>query len=243
MSKASKNIKYIDRLDEFPVYRKDQSWMVFAYVSPETIINTPVHAIMIGGAFPTQEAAEKYAKDLRVQYPIYDIYVGEAYKTLGLGVRPTAENAEYREEELQKLISGYKDNHEKAKKLEAERRKEINEEAYNKHNSKSTHDTKTGARLKKILDNRKTDVPLTDDDKESETESNGQPIKRLTTPPLSKEEFEKREQALKLDNERIKNTNKAIQEGETTGTSIDDQINLLKQKLKIETEKNRQKNK
>ena len=223
--------------EEFPVYRNDQKFFAFAYISPETVINSPVHAFVFLGAFPTQEKANQYVKKIRDQVPIFDIYVGESYALTGLGNKLIAENVEYREEQLQELVTAYKESDEKAKKIETERRNEIREEALRKQAYKSTHETKTGARLKSKLDGKKV---ITDDDDELPNygkahrnldEDEEVELKTKLAPPITKEEFEKREEKIKLETEQMKKNAKTIQEAESNIDYIDQQINMLKSKI------------
>lgn len=71
----------VDHLDEDEVIA-EQKYCLLSFMSPEGIMNCNVRAVKFRGAFPTLEAAEKYAAKLEQQDAYFKIFVGETGKWL-----------------------------------------------------------------------------------------------------------------------------------------------------------------
>ncbi len=131
-TKKKKAIKKIDYLDEDDPITKPyrQSWVCISFVSPEGIMNCKIRGLKVRGVFEKQEQANARAKELQLIDPDFHVFVGEVGKWLGWDPDPnSAEDQEYREDELNKLMKGYKENLEKTKQMEQERKKELLDES------------------------------------------------------------------------------------------------------------------
>lgn len=70
-----------DHLDEDDII-PDQRYCLLSFMSPEGIMNCNVRSIKFRGAFPTLEAAEKYAATLEKKDKYFKIFLGESGKWL-----------------------------------------------------------------------------------------------------------------------------------------------------------------
>lgn len=134
-----------------------QKFCCISFLSPENIKGCTIRGLKIRGSFDTHEEASNYAKFLRDSDPDFDVLVGEVGKWLPWDPEPNSiKDQVYYEEELNKLMAGYKENQDKGRIEEGKRRKDMLEESI-KQSQKQRPDKKTATldRLKKKLEEKK----------------------------------------------------------------------------------------
>nr|QBK88883.1 MAG: uncharacterized protein LCMiAC01_05650 [Mimivirus LCMiAC01] len=118
----SSKTKKIDYLSEDPILPL-QLFVCLSFLSPEGIRNCSIRGVKIRGAYATLEEAKRRAKELQSIDPDFHVFVGEMGKWLPWDPEPNSiEDQEYSEKELNKLMKKYKQNREKAKKMEYQRK-------------------------------------------------------------------------------------------------------------------------
>lgn len=148
--------KNIDLLSEDPELG-GQKWCCVSFISKDNIKGATLNALKIRGSFSTREEAEQRAKDLAKIDPNFNVYVGEVGKWLPWEQNPSeVENNVYQEEELNKLMKGYKENLDNVKMAELQRKLGLmgetkTKEARNKETSRE--------KLRKKLDEKKKNAP------------------------------------------------------------------------------------
>lgn len=147
--------KPVEILNEDPLI-EGQKWVCISFISPEEAkVKTKINALKIRGVYDTYEEAEKRCQFLREIDPSFNIFVGEVGKWLPWNPDPYDEkyvkDRKYAEEQLQKLMDGYKDNQEKAKMYQEFRKQQAKMEA-TQQNIKNTSDVRD--KLKKKLEKK-----------------------------------------------------------------------------------------
>lgn len=134
----------VDLLTEDPPL-PGQKFGVYSFMSKEKVKGCKVDAFKPRGSFDTIEEASEYAKKLRDLEPAFNVFVGENFKWVAFDPNPemVKDNANYYEEQLQSLMKGTLENHEKTKQLEAQRKQDmikqsVLEEINRKKQKKST---------------------------------------------------------------------------------------------------------
>jgi hypothetical protein len=132
MTSSSKRKNVV--VDDEPI--PGQQFVLLSYVAPDAR-QKHVNGIMslkIRGAFATLEEAKKYAKQLRAEDPLYDIYVAEMGKWLPFPPNPDKiPDQKYAEEFLDSLHTAYTENQELKKKVFKERKDMILKDGLDKH--------------------------------------------------------------------------------------------------------------
>lgn len=124
-NKEQSGTKYIDHLKEDEVI-KGQEWVCLSFVSPEGIKNCSVRGLKIRGVYAKKEEADKRANELRDIDPDFHVFVGEVGKWLPWDPDPNSANEQnYMEKELNDLVKGYKENLERAKKMQQQRKSDM----------------------------------------------------------------------------------------------------------------------
>ena len=111
----------VDYLDEDPVIN-DQKYCVISVLTPknfkEVDEKSTMYTFKVRGAYSTVEDAQKRIKLLNQLDPNVNIYLAEIGKWCPFEDDPEkAKDAVYKDEELNRLMKGYKENQEKAKEL------------------------------------------------------------------------------------------------------------------------------
>lgn len=154
------NVKYIDYLEEDdPIH--GQSWYCVSFLSPEGIKNCSVRGLKMRGVFSTREEADKRAEYLQNLDPDFHVFVGEVGKWCPWD--PDVNNIDdqrYAEEDLNDIMKGYKENLLRAKKIQAQRKKDMLkqtalEEQETQNNNKLTRAEKKRLNLRKKLEKKK----------------------------------------------------------------------------------------
>jgi hypothetical protein len=133
-----------------------QKFCCISFLSPENVKGCTIRGLKIRGSFDTHEEASNYAKFLRDSDPDFDVLVGEVGKWLPWDPEPNSiKDQVYYEEELNKLMAGYKENQDKGRIEEGKRRKAMLEESIKQTQAKPDKKTATLDRLRKKLDEKK----------------------------------------------------------------------------------------
>jgi len=131
--------------EDTPLVGRGQEFICVSFISPEGIRNCTTRGFKFRGAFPTYEAAQEHAKKLREEDPTFDIFVGEGFKWLpwdpNVNDKDKVKDADYYEEELQKLVKGYEENRSKAKVAEKERKESLHKQALESQHAKKEEST------------------------------------------------------------------------------------------------------
>jgi hypothetical protein len=216
MSQLAKNqnTKYIDYLKEDPPI-PGQLWVCVSFLSPEGVKNCTLRGLKVRGIYGTRQEADKKAEELQKIDPDFHVFVGEVGKWLPWDPEPTEGGADqvYQEKELNDLMKGYKDNLEKAKKMENDRKDSMIREAAREEQSR---ENKTKDRLKKKLETRK-------QEKSKEVENTNPSNKELELKQLS-EKLKQEDELLKAEKNRLDETNKEINETAQNLGSIDSKL-------------------
>ncbi|CAH6421611.1 Hypothetical protein KVN_LOCUS372 [uncultured virus] len=222
-TEGKKNFKYIDYLNEDePI--NGQNWVCISFLSPEGIRNCSTRGLKIRGVFSNKEDAQNKAKALQVIDPDFNVFVGEIGKWLPWDPDPNSiPDQVYQEEELNKIMQGYKANLEKTKIMEQQRRTDqVNQVVV----EEQKHDNKTKNRLQKKLEEKKKKKIIEDIAKRQISMENN----------FKKEDDIKIEDEIKIEDKIVKKemiklqeTKKQINETAANLNSIDDKL------LKIQT--------
>jgi len=145
-TKANSTTKYIDYLSEDqPI--PGQLWTCISFLSPEGIKNCSLRGLKIRGVFGTRQEADARAHELQKIDSDFHVFVGEMGKWLPWDPDPNdVKDQVYQEKELNDLMKGYKDNLEKAKKMQHDRKETMIQDAAKEE---QTREEKTRARLRK----------------------------------------------------------------------------------------------
>lgn len=145
MSKATK----IDHLKEDePI--SGQKFVLLSIVTPELIKNCTVRGIKIRGVYGTEQEARVKAAELQKKDTLHNIYVAPVGKWLPWDDDPSkAQDEEYAEGELNRIMKGLKENQAKSKLLHEQRKNDLIEKTLREQEKKkkknkqkkSTNDT------------------------------------------------------------------------------------------------------
>lgn len=232
--------KYIDHLTEDePI--KNQLWVCMSFLSPEGIKNCSLRALKIRGVYATRPEADARAKELQDIDPYFHVFVGEVGKWLPWDPDPNSvQDQEYQNKELNDLMKGYKDNLEKAKKMQQERKQDMirkaaqEEQEPTKVNGRSN---KTKQRLQKKLEAMKQQKKMDElvgQQLAQEEKGNNQkgPVKKSEKEKeLAEYEavIKEEEQAAKAERERLTALNKNITEKKQNLETIDSKLEKIKE--------------
>ena len=103
-----------------------QKFVCLSFITPELIKNCNVRAVKVRGIFSTQEEAKDRCIELNKIDPDFNIYVAPVGHWLPWCDDPDkAEDCEYSNKELNKLMKAYKENQVRAKMLHEERKNDL----------------------------------------------------------------------------------------------------------------------
>lgn len=158
MSKQTK----IDHLrEDEPI--SGQKFVLLSIVTPEMIKNCSVRGIKIRGVYGTEQEARVKAAELQKKDTLHNIYVAPVGKWLPWDDDPSkAQDEEYAEGELNRIMKGLKENQAKSKLLHEQRKNDLIEktlkeqEKKKKKNKKETSqaDELTNKKMENSLDGK-----------------------------------------------------------------------------------------
>ena len=213
------NIKYVDHLKEDTII-PNQRFCCISFLSPEEIRNCTLRGLKVRGVFPTYDEAKAFATELQKNDPDFDVFVGEVGKWLPWDPDPNSvEDQQYQEKELNDLMVAYKENREKAKKMQEERKTDMIKKAAVSQKMNKNEDIRD--RLRKKLEAKKKaengesteSVEKTQKQKEIEEE-----LKRI----------EEQEKLAKAERERIAKKEQTVSEP----TSVNDKLKKVQEMYK-----------
>ena len=256
-NKEDKDYKYIDYLDE-DAELHGQKWVCVSFLSPEGIANCTLRGLKIRGVYATKEEADARCQELSDIDPDFHVFVGEVGKWLPWDPEPDSQGEQvYREEGLNKLMKGYKENQAKARKQEAERQSQLKEDMFddNKLNRNSRAKKEmTKDRLRKKLEDRKMKSEFIESNKKVLEESGDYIVskykkrrnrkkKKKNTELISKleEEIKEESELANKEGERLREVKSTLDEEENKANEINENILKIKtlwNKLKDKNEEN-----
>jgi DNA repair exonuclease SbcCD ATPase subunit len=240
------NGKKLDHLTEDdPIV--GQQFVCLSFLSPEGIRNCTTRGLKVRGVFSTYEEAQERCKELQSKDKDFDIFIGEVGKWLpwdpDINDDTKIRDRHYQEEELQKLMDGYKKNAIQKEKVELARQKDMKERAANNEQSRKK---KRVDRMKKKLEQSnaqkdKTDTSVQDldlDDLEVDTTTTTNRVggKKPKEYALTAEEeaiiqkekeIDKQEQMATAERERLSKDKQKLAAQQTTVSTIDQQLSKI----------------
>ncbi len=125
MADNTENGTKIDLLTEDPpIY--GQKFVCMSFLSPENVKNCKIRGCKVRGVFDTYDEAKAHSEKLRNIDPLFDVFVGEVGKWLPIDPDPhSVKETNYYENQLNRLMEGYRANQEKGKTEELARRRNM----------------------------------------------------------------------------------------------------------------------
>jgi len=190
----------VDYLDEDPVIT-EQKYCVVSVLTPKNFKDvdekSTMYTFKVRGAYATVEEAQKRIQLLNQLDPNVNIYLAEVGKWCPFEDDPEkAKDAVYKDEELNRLMKGYKENQEKAKELFEVRKAEMV--------AKALADTKEKKeKLKKEDEEERSKVKIEDSiaDKEKEVKEKEEKVVE------GKKEIEQKKEVIQSKEEKIRKLN------------------------------------
>ncbi len=122
MSDKSTKIDHLKEDEPIP----GQRFVLLSIVTPELIKNCSVRGIKIRGVYATEQEARLKAADLQKKDQLHNIYVAPVGKWLPWDDDPSkAQDEEYAEGELNRIMKGLKENQAKSKMLHEQRKNDL----------------------------------------------------------------------------------------------------------------------
>jgi len=191
----------VDYLDEDPVIPK-QKYCVISVLTPKNFKDvdekTSMYTFKVRGSYDSVEDAQTRIKYLNSIDPNVNIYLAEVGKWCPFEDDPEkAKDAVYQDEELNRLMKGYKENQEKAKELFDQRKAELV--------SKALADTKEKKEKNKADESlAKLKVEDSLKEKEAEVEEKEEKVKE------GKKEVEQKKEEIHSREDKIKKLNDEV---------------------------------
>jgi len=202
----------VDYLDEDPVI-SSQKYCVISVLTPKSFSDVDeknsMYTFKVRGSYETVEEAQKRIQFLNSLDPNVNIYLAEVGKWCPFDDDPEmAKDSVYKDEELNRLMKGYKDNQEKGKQFFEQRKAEMV--------AKALADTREKKEKLKAEEALKTGIAAKLEDNELAVETN-----KLEDNLLEKEK------QLKQKEEKIMEGKKKIEEKKDVIHSKEDKIRKL----------------
>ena len=122
MAEEEKKITYLTNDDKI----RNQEWVCLSFITPELVENCKVRGVKVRGVYATEEEAKNRCKELQQIDPDFNIYIAPVGCWLPWSDDPEkADDCEYANEELNKLMKAYKENQVKAKMLHENRKNDM----------------------------------------------------------------------------------------------------------------------
>lgn len=229
--------KIIDHLTNDPLI-DNQQWVCMSFVSPEGIKNCTLRALKIRGVFATREEADTRAKYLQSIDPDFHVFVGEVGKWLPWDPEPTSvDNNQYREDELNTLMSEYKKTLANAQQTEAERKRSLlTKESLTKDPKVRLELQKE--RMRNAVREKQEKVKAMEAAKERLAQAN---IEARAQQPTTDPELDAAKKLADAESDRLKAANQALKERETDLETTTQKLEKIKSLFnKIQTKKQNQ---
>jgi len=116
-----------------------QKYVLLSMVTPELVKNCTVRGIKIRGVFGNEDNARAKALELQKIDPLHNIYVAEMGKWLPWNDDPAkAQDEEYAEGELNRIMKGLKENQIKSKMLHEQRKNDLIQKTLEEQDKRKT---------------------------------------------------------------------------------------------------------
>ena len=122
MSDKTKKIDHLKEDEPIP----GQKFALLSIVTPELIKNCTIRGIKIRGVYGTEQEARSQASELQKRDTLHNIYVAPVGRWLPWDDDPSkAQDEEYAEGELNRIMKGLKENQAKSKMLHEQRKNDL----------------------------------------------------------------------------------------------------------------------
>lgn len=203
----------------------NQKFVCLSIVTPEIVKNCNVRAIKIRGVYASEEEAKNRCRELNKIDPDFNIYIAPVGSWVPWCDDPDkAEDCEYSNDELNKLMKAYKENQVKAKMLHENRKQELIE--------KNIRESEENKKKLENQNNNEEESKDLETIEENNVENNDLEIKDSIKP----EEIEKIEEQLnkqkdELDDEKknLDETNQKISENNDMKKHIQEELKRAKE--------------
>tara|TARA_B100001123_G_C15115961_1_gene949371 strand:- start:315 stop:1058 length:744 start_codon:yes stop_codon:yes gene_type:complete len=204
---------------------RNQNFVCLSFITPELIKNCKVRGVKVRGVYASEEEAKRRCEELNKIDPDFNIYIAPVGCWLPWCDDPDkAEDCEYANEELNKLMKAYKENQVKAKMLHENRKQELIEK-----NIRESEERKKKNEKEK--------------EKENEVESNEVKSNEVESNEVESNEVESNEKIIELDNnvtlEEIQKIEASIENNKQKLSKKEDLLNKQTKELN-ESEKMKQ---
>jgi len=197
-----------------------QEYGVYSFLSPEGIKGCNIRAFKNRGNFGSWEEACAYAEKIRNEEPAFHVFAGENFKWTAFDPDPNMikNNNNYYESELQDLMKGTLENQEKARQLEAQRKRTMIEESIKEEIRKKSGKESTRDRLRKKLEKK---------NKKKEHTSNT--VDSIITDELNKHKTtSEKSESVKLTDEQLEKKKEEVSKLSESINTIDENLEKMK---------------
>ena len=231
----------VDYLDEDPVI-SSQKYCVISVLTPKNFKDvddkSSMYTFKVRGSYETVEEAQKRIQFLNSLDPNVNIYLAEVGKWCPFEDDPEkAKDAVYKDEELNRLMKGYKENQEKAKEHFQQRKAEMVAKALSdtkdkKEKLKAEEDERKKLLKKVIVDDSTADKPKSEAVKvDSETVKVGSETVKVEDSLQEKEKQLKEKENKVLEGKKVIEQKKGeIHNKEDKIRKLNDEMNSAKKK-------------
>jgi len=228
----SNKITYLTSDDEI----RNQSFVCLSFITPELIKNCKVRGLKVRGVYSSEADAKRRCEELNKLDPDFNIYIAPVGCWLPWTDDPDkAEDCEYANSELNKLMKAYKENQVKAKMLHENRKqdlieKNIRESEERKMKSEKVNNADKTDEVNEIdeIDEVDETVEVDETDKVDETDEINETI--------TQEEIQRIEETIKKDKDSLNEKQDLLNEQ----TNELNENEKMRQHIKDELEKAKQ---
>lgn len=215
----SRAIDYLTEDEPIP----GQLWVCLSFLSPEGIRNCNIRGLKIRGVYATREEADKRAAALQEIDLDFHVFVGEMGKWLPWDPDPNdVADQVYKEQAMQDLMKGYKENLAKAKEAQQQHKERQKTTAAANEKTRSTRD-----RLRAKLEAKKQQKRMGDLATRQTTEPSALTEQEQET--LEREAILKtKEDVAKQERERLSANQEAVNKKEQDVENIDARMRRIK---------------
>jgi len=228
----------VDYLDEDPVI-SSQKYCVISVLTPKNFKDvddkSSMYTFKVRGSYETVEEAQKRIQFLNSMDPNVNIYLAEVGKWCPFEDDPEkAKDAVYKDEELNRLMKGYKENQEKAKEHFHQRKAEMVAKALadtkDKKEKLKAEDDERKKLLKKVIIDTPTESKSVDQSSSQAENSSQVEIKVEDSLKEKEKQLNEKENKVKEGKKEIEVKKSEIQIKEDKIRKLNDEMNAAKKK-------------
>jgi len=226
----------VDYLDEDPVITS-QKYCVISVLTPKNFKDvdekSSMYTFKVRGAYETVEEAQKRIQFLNSIDPNVNIYLAEVGKWCPFDDDPEkAKDAVYKDEELNRLMKGYKENQEKAKEHFHQRKAEMVAKALSDTKDKKEKLKAEEDERKKLLKKVLVDTPSSDaNSKSSDVNSKSSDVNSKSVDVKVEETLQEKEKLLKEKETKVLEGKKEIEQKKEEIHNKEDKIRKLNDEM------------